>query len=196
MHPDASDARKNSSLRLFRPCFQHGRLLNSGNGLGRRLLYTAGLHTQHQGRVILNAEHMAIVNRGANALDEWRAEVPGDRLDLSGADLRGRNFAGWNLARALLDGADLSGADLTGTELSEASLRRANLRGACLERAMLYRATLAGSDVRDANFRRANMYRCVLRDCDIRGAEFRGAALQKVLWPRDSGVAPGTGAPT
>jgi uncharacterized protein YjbI with pentapeptide repeats len=66
-----------------------------------------------------------------------RADVPGERRDLRGADLvgrklRGARLAGADLAGALLLGADLRGADLRLADLAGADLRGADLTGADL----------------------------------------------------------------
>lgn len=189
--------------KLTRDCFNRvSKLSNSGRPKGRwrRILYHSDLTEQgwtspNRACVTcitsMNPEHMEIVNRGANAVDEWRSENPVERLDLSGADLSGAQFAGWNLGRAILDRADLSNADLSGTDLSEASLKKANLRNANLFKAMLYRTTLSGADLSGADVRKANMYRAVLRDCNIEGAQFKAAHTLKAIWPKGSGTVEG-----
>ena len=84
-------------------------------------------------------EHVAMLRRGAEPWDEWRAnrdEVP----DLSGAGLRGLDLSGFDLSEA-----DLRGADLRGTNLSGANLSGAHLDGANLFKAALDGADLAGA---------------------------------------------------
>ena len=141
---------------------------------------------------MLSAEHLDIVFRGACAVDEWRHANPAERLQLSGADLHGGVFDGFNLSRAVLDGADLRGCSFRGTDLSECWMRRANLRDADLTRAVLHRANLAGADMRDADFSSAQMYRCIMRDATVNDdTRFRGAHVAKVVWP--DAVAEGVG---
>ena len=49
----------------------------------------------------MDQDHVDIVKEGTQAIDEWRAAFPGERLDLSGASLTG----------LILRGANLRGAD-------------------------------------------------------------------------------------
>ena len=134
---------------------------------------------------IMNPSHVELLQLGAASLDEWRAENPVSRLDLRGAPLSGRNFAGWNLSRALFDHADLAGADLSGADLSEASLKWADLEGAKLQRATLYRATMVGANLQNADLSGAAMYRVSLKDANIEGADFTAATMQKVIMPAE-----------
>jgi len=59
-----------------------------------------------------NQDHLAIVKEGAAAIQAWRKQRPGERLDLREADLQ----------RAELRGANLRGANLTGANLSHGVL--------------------------------------------------------------------------
>jgi uncharacterized protein YjbI with pentapeptide repeats len=78
-----------------------------------------------------NDEHVALLQRAAEAWNAWRAERD-EGPDLSRAGLRERDLSGFDLS-----GADLRGADLRGTNLSQA-----NLSGAHLEEANLFKAVL------------------------------------------------------
>ncbi len=79
----------------------------------------------------------------------------GERTDLSGLDLSGRNFSGAILAAANFEAATLVGADFSG-----ALLAAANLRGANLLRADLFGADLRGADLLDTNMRDADFTDC------------------------------------
>jgi hypothetical protein len=84
-----------------------------------------------------NEEHLARLQQGVAAWNQWRAEHPEIPLDLRGADLSrmalaGADLGGADLAFANLVGADLTGADLTGADLGGADLVMVNLRGADL----------------------------------------------------------------
>ncbi len=141
-------------------------------------------HQFAHGPFKLNPHHIQAVKMGAAAVDQWRAENPADRLDLSGADLSGMNFTGWNLSRAILYNSDLSGACLQDADLSECWARRAKFVGANLNKASLYRASLASADLRDADLSNTNMYRCILREATLNeGTSFDGAWTAKVIWP-------------
>lgn len=63
-----------------------------------------------------NKEHVAILEQGVEAWNQWRSDNP-DIIDLSMADLRRAN-----LRRANLRGADLCEADLREADLCEADL--------------------------------------------------------------------------
>jgi predicted TIM-barrel fold metal-dependent hydrolase len=65
-----------------------------------------------------------------------RGEPNGQRLVMSGADLRGADLRGADLSGAVLSCADLSGAVLSGADLSGAVLSGADLRGADLSGAL------------------------------------------------------------
>ena len=141
---------------------------------------------------MLNPAHLEVVRLGACAVDEWRRANPADRLQLSGADLSGRSFDGWNLSRAVLDGADLRGCSFRDADLSECWMRGADLRGSDMTRVVLHRSNLAGADARDADFTSAQMYRCVMREARFNdGTRFGGAHIAKVIWPQ--AVADGVG---
>ena len=85
-----------------------------------------------------NSEHVQVLLKGAEAIRKWRREHPGERLDLSCA----------NLGHADLSNVDLQGANLVATDLSDA-----NLRGADLSEISVARPS--GSDL--ANFTGANL---------------------------------------
>lgn len=108
--------------------------------------------------------------------NKWKRENPQERLDLSGADLRGANLKGAQLRQVNLSGADLRDADLTDTALADADLTGANLEG----------ATLIG----------ANLHRIVWRDVNLRNAKVGGfagegrlcmteASFDEVPWERE-----------
>lgn len=88
--------------------------------------------------------------------NKWKKENPQERLDLSGADLRGVNLKGAQLGQINLSEADLRDADLTDAALAQADLTGANLEG----------ATLIG----------ANLHRIVWRDVNLRNARIGGFA--------------------
>jgi len=91
-------------------------------------------------------EHLAVLRRGAEAWNAWRAK-PEEAPDLSRAALRGLDLSGFDLSRA-----DLRGADLRGTNCSGANLAGAHLEGANLFKAVLDGTDLAGAFLYDAQF--------------------------------------------
>ena len=104
-------------------------------------------------------------------------DIPGNRLDLIGANLTDGNLVRARLFHADLFGADLSGArlwyaHLASAQLGAADLTRARLHFASLYDADLHRAVLAGADLTYARLDRA-----ILVGADLTGATLHGAAL-------------------
>ena len=104
-----------------------------------------------------NAEHVALVRKGAKAIAEWRQAHPKECLDLTkfrfglaylaGADLAGANLGMADFGFAMLMRANLSGANLRLANLSLADLSYADLGGADLQAANLSLARLSGADL-------------------------------------------------
>jgi hypothetical protein len=121
-----------------------------------------------------NDEHVAMLKKGVDAWNVWRAENPDIHPDLGGANLNKANLAdailgGADLLRQSLPETDVSKADrlstsanLTGADLSGANLTRADLISANLTL-----ATLAGADLRGANLSGANLFRADLKDANL-----------------------------
>lgn len=90
-----------------------------------------------------NPEHLKILKQSVDAWNQWRANNPLVRPDLSWTDLSGENLTGVNFSRTdlslvnffstVLTGADFSAADLTGANLIAAELDQAIFTGACLK---------------------------------------------------------------
>ena len=113
------------------------------------------------------SNHVALVMKGADAIDEERERNPGILLNLSGADLAGADLSRANLARAFLSRASLSRASLSGADLTSANLSRAFLSGANLSRADLVRADLSRANLRKANLSKAILGGTLLATCDF-----------------------------
>jgi uncharacterized protein YjbI with pentapeptide repeats len=141
--------------------------------------------------------HLAILNKGVEAWNEWREVNPDIIPDLSNAPLMSANLDGADLSRAVLDNAnlrqaklrqanlsnvDLSGADLGYAHLISANLREAHLRGADLRLADLREACLSKGDFFRAHLRRASLFNANLVMAELCGADLsmadlRGASL-------------------
>jgi uncharacterized protein YjbI with pentapeptide repeats len=80
--------------------------------------------------VMANEEHLARLNQGLAAWNEWRDDHPEIVPDLRGAALAGRDLAMYGLL--CLDGVDLTGADLREVYLFSGRLSGANFTGATL----------------------------------------------------------------
>lgn len=129
-----------------------------------------------------NPDHLAVLNRGVLAWNEWRKANASILPDLRRAKLRLASlseavFDDTNLYRADLAGAVLRnstfrGAVLGGADLTKADLSHANLGGAHLGRAILDGATLIGAQLRGTD----------LYSAEIGAADFTGADVGWVVF--------------
>lgn len=141
-----------------------------------------------------NPEHLAILNQGVEAWNEWRNENLETKPDLSGAMLSGANLSRANLSnadfreamlctvnliKANLSRANLSEADLGGAHFREANLRAANLSEASLFDANLNDANLSNANLREAHVGGANLSNAILICADLTQADLTGANLRK-----------------
>lgn len=142
---------------------------------------------------------LSILERGGEYWNAWRAENPGEYIDLREVSLFGRdlslegvNLAGANLSAANLAQVDLRRADLSavyavGAKFSGAHLENANLRGAVLQECDFNLAHLVGADLRLADLRGsnlllvacsgANLRRARIGSADARHGSFAGSIL-------------------
>jgi uncharacterized protein YjbI with pentapeptide repeats len=95
-------------------------------------------------------EHFELLMRDVDAWNNWRADNPKVKPDLSYAVMRGANLTMANLAGAHLCEADLVLANLRGADLRHADLRDANLVGARLMAVDLTQANICGADLSTA----------------------------------------------
>lgn len=134
-------------------------------------------------------QHLAILEQGVTAWNDWRAAHPRIRPDLStaalqSAALRGVNFARTNLTNADIRGADLRGADLAGAVLYNVDGRGAMLEGADLAEADLQRGLFMGARLRGARLELADLRRASFEDADLRACNIAGADLADALLHR------------
>jgi hypothetical protein len=138
-----------------------------------------------------NDEDLARLREGVTAWNEWRAQNPERRVDLSKANLTKANLEGANLSeadlgmailrRAILRRADLGGANLGGANLREANLAGANLGEANLGGAELISADLSGAELISADLSGAGLSKANLSDTHLRWAHLGGAKLYETL---------------
>jgi hypothetical protein len=133
---------------------------------------------------VANQEHVKMVRRGAEAVETWRKENPGGRLELRGASLHDLD-----LRRADLRGADLRGANLEWTRLEEANLSKANLEKARLKQADVNKANLRKANLERAELEKANLGEANLHKANLEGALKHGGPT---IWPSASGHLPRT----
>lgn len=127
-----------------------------------------------------------ILAQGADAWNQWRAEHPDAKPDLSGISLEKAalsavhleqlRLVGAHLRDADLSGAFLQGADLSGADLSGANLARADLTGTNLEGARMTGAKLNGAQLVDAKLARAD-----IGGADLASADLSGATIDAVV---------------
>src|SRR5919202_1919494 len=140
-----------------------------------------------------NEEHLALLKQGVDAWNEWKANNPdirpnlsfatGNGLTIRGAKLSGIDLSRTNLSRAELGKADLIGANLTEANLSEAYLSQVDLIGANLTLADLTSADLISANLIGANLSMvylsgADLTKANLSGTDLRGANLKGANLK------------------
>lgn len=101
-------------------------------------------------KVMATPEHVERLRADVDEWNDWRADLPDIRPDLSGANLHGANLVMADLSYAILRGADLTLANLRGADLRFADLRGANMVGAQMIGADIQSADLRGTDLRTA----------------------------------------------
>jgi uncharacterized protein YjbI with pentapeptide repeats len=102
-----------------------------------------------------------------NRLGEEIDRVEG--YDLSGQDLRGRNWSHADLSGRSLDGANCEGINLFGARLVKASFCRTNLRG----------AEISFADATGADFRNADLADALMYQTETQLAKFDQAIISE-----------------
>lgn len=121
-----------------------------------------------------NGEHLALLKQGVDAWNQWKANNPDIRPNLSFATGKGII-----IRDAKLSGVDLSRADLSRADLSRADLIGANLREANFNEAYLSKAELIGADLSEADLSSADLIGANLIGTNLSGAKLNGADLSK-----------------
>jgi len=143
---------------------------------------------------MVNAQHVAITKKGAEAIEKWRLNNKNKILDLSYADLSEADLSNANLEKAVFFAADLSytdvsearlakadfafslllGTDFSGADLSRACLGYAHIKYPIFSNTNLSRSDLTGATLcgptfesKPANLKDAIMRDTVLVDCDM-----------------------------
>lgn len=126
-------------------------------------------------------------------------------LSFSNAELRGRDFRGWEIraaefSNANLSEADFSGADARGAIFSASVARETNFHGVDFSTGLLDMTDFSDADLTDAILVDTIMLRSTFEGADITGADFSGAMLDgaqvRELCKTAAGVNPTTGVPT
>jgi TIR domain/Pentapeptide repeats (8 copies) len=124
-----------------------------------------------EGYTVANEDHLARLNQGVAAWNQWRIEKKIEP-DLVSADLSGRDLSLAHLARAHLSEANLAGAKLLWADLSGSNLYRADL-----SRAYLGATTLMGTDLSGANLSGAKIAALHFLAAILNGVNFDGATI-------------------
>jgi len=150
-----------------------------------------------------NAEQLAILNKGVEGWNEWRAQIRnvkikttvkmsvpnsddvdighdtllGNHLNLSEVDLSGHDLRNIDFSSTNLINANLRGTKLSGANFTEADLRYANLSGADLMGANLREANLMNANLSGANLKRVDLTKAYLVLADLSHADLTGVDL-------------------
>jgi hypothetical protein len=176
-------------------------------------------HPSWKGEAMANEEQLALLEAGVEVWNEWRKTRPGEKIDLSQADLSERDHlmgtdipakdlervlnyvkkgyrslkAGYStradLNRANLNKADLREANLGGADLRWANFTGANLTGANLTGANLTEANLTEAKVKGANLTETNLTEANLTGANLRGSNLRGSNLSRANLSRANLIA-------
>jgi hypothetical protein len=120
-----------------------------------------------------NPEHLAILEKGVEAWNQWRGANRTVDVNLHAANLPGKN----------LSRIDFSQVDLTESNLTDACLWNADMRGVMLARAVLEGADLEAADlshigIADRAFQVADLAQVNLKGARLFGVTFDGAVLK------------------
>src|SRR3990172_2905073 len=94
-----------------------------------------------------NPDHPEVAKNGAKAIALWRRSHPGERMDLTRANLSGAELTSANLSMARLIVVNFPGADLSGAALTFANFSGADLIGAIFTGARLGRTVFGDCDL-------------------------------------------------
>jgi uncharacterized protein YjbI with pentapeptide repeats len=126
----------------------------------------------------------------------WALDYP-PPLSFSNAELRGRDFSGWEIraaefSNANLSEANFSGADARGAIFSASVARETNFHGVDFSTGMLDMTDFSNADLTEALLVDTIMLRSTFDGADIIGADFSGAMLDRAQVRALCQVAAGT----
>ena len=129
-------------------------------------------------------ELVAIIGRGAEAWNGWRADREEDWVDLSDVRLRRADLAGYDLSRCDLRRADLSSSILRDVDLRGSDLRTTDLESASLVDCDLSRAACQGIRLDWAHLRSVRADGTDLRETHVHGADIVSSTARGSTWDR------------
>jgi len=128
-----------------------------------------------------NEEHLALLRRGVDAINDFAAQHQDVTIDLAGADLSGMALRGLRIQGANLEGANLERADLQRALLNAVNLTRASLRGADCSGASFHRANFEGADLRDVTFEAEFPPRLCIHESSFEGVRWSRERIEAFL---------------
>ncbi len=138
-----------------------------------------------------NREHVAMLRKGVEVWNAWRAQNRKVRPDLRGVDLSGSATREADLRGVDLRGADLRFAYLFKANLSQAQLDNANLSHSRMSWAKFEGASLQGANLSQAEgaevtFQDARLFAANLQRAEFTGAKFFTVDLRRANLSRSS----------
>jgi len=127
-------------------------------------------------------EHLKILQQGRDSWNEWREDNKYEEVDLSTADLRGKNLSGYYLWRVNLYRARLQRSNLYKADLYRANLSQANLKEANLSEADIRRADLSDGDLQMVKLCAADLSFANLTGANLQGADFENTSLAYTIF--------------
>jgi hypothetical protein len=125
--------------------------------------------------------HVDIVLGGADSVNKWRKSHSEDVLDLSNADLKGKQFDGIKFGPVRLERAQLQGATFKGCVLFQADFRNAQLQGALLQTVNLKDTNLKGTDFSGAKLLTCDFYHAEIHHSVFAYANFSNCTFCGLL---------------
>ena len=152
----------------------------SGANLVRATISGANLDgARLEGADLSHVKSGGIVGLPSSKPEGWnliKGYLVGATANLSGADLRGVNFSGFDIQRADFTGSNLSSADLAALDFSTSIMDDVNFASANLSFSKLPRDCLVdNSDFSNANLAHVDLSNFDLSHADFTGANFEGA---------------------
>lgn len=136
-----------------------------------------------------NQEHLALLQQGVEAWNNWKREHPQikpdldhaqlENIDLSNSNLISASFRGAHLSHVSLVRAHLMGADFSDATLHEVEFIKAHINGANFHHSDLSGVDLRNTELMYANLTQANLYFASLARANLRGSNFTQASMEK-----------------
>ncbi|MBT3011218.1 MAG: pentapeptide repeat-containing protein [Candidatus Thiodiazotropha sp. (ex Lucina pensylvanica)] len=134
-----------------------------------------------------NQEHLEIIDRGADAANNWRKSHSDIAYDLNGADLSDRDLSHYNFSYSDLSDTNFSGSNLAGCNFNACILDSTNFESATIKNAKFinmngskekhYAPTINSANFRRAKLDKVNISHCVFDCCDFTRSSINGSSI-------------------